>query len=356
MENINKIVEEKKKHNKMMYDSKKLDICECEICKKVDRLCNSHSVPQFILKNIAKDGKVNRSGSIIKEIREIYDLNSGINNSGTFKLICSNCDKKYFNDYESSDAIKYLMEDIKNNKEALSNESKKKLVEIYLKSVLMSEYQEKVAIPYDKKKYNGKDNNEKEKAHLSDLEDLRVDLKVCLDSIDKEQYNLFIVDSIILNYKVLIAMQELVMVEYDFEGKQIFNKYILSNNKIEYLCFCVFPLEKSTLITIFGLSSAKEKYKNFKRQFKKLKQEDKLKFISAYCFAYSEQIYYNEVLEESMKKDEFFSGYANFQNIHEIKFIENESGKMKAKVIPPEVNAKDFKKINNYFARKYSMK
>lgn len=32
---------------------------------------------------------------------EVLDLNKVVNNSGTFHIICNNCDNKYFKDYEN---------------------------------------------------------------------------------------------------------------------------------------------------------------------------------------------------------------------------------------------------------------
>lgn len=71
---------------------------KCFICEKdATSFCNSHSVPQFVLERVAENGKV--SMSLQGEIPTL-DKEMGISQAGTFRLICSDCDKHCFSDYE----------------------------------------------------------------------------------------------------------------------------------------------------------------------------------------------------------------------------------------------------------------
>lgn len=70
-----------------MKDSRAIaKLTKCYYCgKQCDSFCNSHTVPEFCLKNIDEKGKVFYSNSIL----EIPLLNNdkGVKESGTFRLI-----------------------------------------------------------------------------------------------------------------------------------------------------------------------------------------------------------------------------------------------------------------------------
>ena len=89
---------------------------KCILCgKSIEGCCNSHSVPQMILREIEKDGmifcapKVMELGfnKLCKDIKFIEE-EAGINKSGTFQFICRKCDSDFFKDYEN---IENLMND-----------------------------------------------------------------------------------------------------------------------------------------------------------------------------------------------------------------------------------------------------
>jgi hypothetical protein len=76
----------------------KLEYCYC--CgKSAGSFCNSHSVPAFSLRNIAVNGMLYHSNSFVE--LSYMDLEKGINSSGTFKLICRDCDSTLFSAYEN---------------------------------------------------------------------------------------------------------------------------------------------------------------------------------------------------------------------------------------------------------------
>lgn len=63
----------------------------CMLCgKKTVSFCNSHSIPQFCLKNITTDGKSKTLNQAIGIDFMPYEV--GLNRTGTFKLICKKCD------------------------------------------------------------------------------------------------------------------------------------------------------------------------------------------------------------------------------------------------------------------------
>ena len=112
----------------------------CYFCKKpCTSFCNSHTIPQFCLRSIAKDGKVYYSNTILE--LPLLKEDKGINESGTFHLICRDCDSKVFSDYENPDnynnnklTTKMLAQmEIKNNLKNIS----KRLIELHLYDLML---------------------------------------------------------------------------------------------------------------------------------------------------------------------------------------------------------------------------
>ena len=95
------IIEARKTYSKLINKSKQqAKKSECLWCgEKITRFCNSHSLPQCILRNIDTDGKVDYFNSMLN--LPLINLDKGINEAGTFKLLCRECDGKIFQDYEN---------------------------------------------------------------------------------------------------------------------------------------------------------------------------------------------------------------------------------------------------------------
>ena len=75
----------------------------CLLCGKKGGFCNSHTIPQFCLENIAWNGTLNSINTLIDS--ELLVNESGVNNAGTFHIICKPCDGKVFQDYEKEAAF-----------------------------------------------------------------------------------------------------------------------------------------------------------------------------------------------------------------------------------------------------------
>nr|WP_317358038.1 hypothetical protein [uncultured Tyzzerella sp.] len=142
------IIEQRKILNKYIKESKNKSKKDCcYYCgKKTEKFCNSHTIPQFTLKNISKNGKVNYFNTIL----ELQSLNSnkGLNESGTFKIICRDCDSKIFSDYEDPNnynekpTYKMLAQiEMKNNLQNIN----KRLIEIEFYNILKNEIFDKMS-------------------------------------------------------------------------------------------------------------------------------------------------------------------------------------------------------------------
>lgn len=118
------VVDIRKKMNKLLSiarNSAKPD--KCILCGKPQTsFCNSHSVPQLSLRNIADNGKVLHA-SLLMGI-DVVDIEKGVNNSGTFHFICNECDGTFFQDYENEQNLKSIPTD-------------KMLAEIAVKNILL---------------------------------------------------------------------------------------------------------------------------------------------------------------------------------------------------------------------------
>lgn len=85
-----------KNYSDALSESKeKIRLNKCLICEKLDKkFCNSHSIPRECLQQIAKNGKVRNFNGIIEV--PALDEESGLNSTGTFRLICRDCDNLVF--------------------------------------------------------------------------------------------------------------------------------------------------------------------------------------------------------------------------------------------------------------------
>ncbi len=90
------IIDVKKKMNRMLSVARnESKPTTCILCgKPKTSFCNSHSVPQLALKNIADKGMLLLASSLIGI--EVVDYEKGVNNSGTFHYICNDCGSSFF--------------------------------------------------------------------------------------------------------------------------------------------------------------------------------------------------------------------------------------------------------------------
>lgn len=99
----NNLVDYKKQINKLISQAQKFSKQQkCIYCgKNTSSFCNSHSIPAFCLKNIAMDGKVFHTNELVHF--PLLDFEKGIKNSGTFRILCRECDSRIFQQYENPD-------------------------------------------------------------------------------------------------------------------------------------------------------------------------------------------------------------------------------------------------------------
>lgn len=205
------IIETQKKVKKILKDSRnQAKKKTCYYCgKPCDGFCNSHTVPAFCLKNIADKGKVYYANTIID--LPILKADKGVNEAGTFHLICRECDGKIFQDYEEPlnyedmPTIKMLAQvDMKNNLKFIS----KRLMEKELYDLMYERMGASTDYVFQKQNISDLD--------LKEYEDSFRHAKKCaLKPFTGEYYIGFYKK---LEYRVPVAFQGFIAMIADLEG------------------------------------------------------------------------------------------------------------------------------------------
>lgn len=134
MDTQNKIEIRKKISNMLSEARRSAKPQRCILCgRSQSSFCNSHSVPQMFLKEIADNGMLLHVSAVMgHEFEfEFVDLEGGINKSGTFNYICRDCDGTFFQEYENPDNI-------------IAKPADKVLAEIAVKNMLLQLYKREV--------------------------------------------------------------------------------------------------------------------------------------------------------------------------------------------------------------------
>ena len=312
----------------------------CLLCgKKCSSFCNSHVVPQFILKEIAESGMVYYGQSLHKEI-DYLPTKTGIKNAFTFRLICRECDKKQFANYETPDMI--------TNFDDLSYEIKKLiLLEIAAKTHLshintkLNIHNLQVAV--NPEIFSAMDVLKLPTAYQIDIEEHFDYLHSLIKFRKSTNFPFEVLYSKLLDYQTSITTQTIISYIYDINGKQIYNPYDFSNSIItRYFYIVIFPFKGKTRILYFIEKKNKYLVQCIIDQFNSLNDEEKLHFLFMSLIIYDEQFYISPKLHEEIMQDRKLTKlYRNIEdfsknNWHNCKEIMN------------------FRHYNNYLLNKYS--
>lgn len=302
IEEKEEIIEARKQMNKIVKKSRKnIKQRRCYNCnKECDSFCNSHTTPAFCLKNISKNGKVCIFNSIIE--MHAMETDKGVNNAGTFHLICRECDNTIFQEYENPDNYK--------NKPTI-----KMLAQIHMKNNL--KFIDKRMLErdmYQQGIVQSKENNE------DGLYENIFQKKTTVNELDMKEYQesfayaksrslkptddaYFLNYYIKLPYVVPIAYQGLIALSYDLEGNIINNIYNHNEEyKIKNVNLCIFPLNNETVIMMF-VEKKNNRYRQFFKQFRKLSLEKQLQIINNMVFLYTEDYFLSPYIsKDNLKK------------------------------------------------------
>lgn len=267
----------------------------CLLCgSPQSSFCNSHLVPQMVLKSIAKNGKLLQP-SLLMGIEDI-DIEKGVNNSGTFHFICNNCDSRLFQSYENSSNL-------------LNKPSDKMLAEIALKNMVMmlsKRNEEVVLYDYMQKRSNHLLNKEiLDENHALDIQDYTDDLLTYKDILSNNKSNCFnIMYWNILPYVTPIAVQTPIAIYDDLDGTVINETFNPNPSiRIQSIHLCIFPVETQTVVLLF-FHKRDRNYRSLWRQFNCLNKEDQLKYINFLVFKYTENYFFSPEIRELLESDE----------------------------------------------------
>lgn len=232
---------------------------ECILCKKkITSYCKSHTIPQFILKQIAEKGDL-ITGVTALGI-PMLNVKYGVGNALVFRCICNQCDNTVFQAYE--DPYKYKN---KLNEEMIALIALKNNLRMFDKSkynynMLLKLY-EKIPLPYYAARITVA------KIDLRDYEEL---------VLRKDKINYYVIDDLILPYMTPLAFQGVLNLLVDFDGNIINNLYNLSlTYRIQNLHVIVFPNNGSTHVCLF-IKDGDTRYRSFYKKYRKLSLNEKL--------------------------------------------------------------------------------
>lgn len=273
----------------------------CLICGQKLPFCNSHTVPQFCLKNIADNGKVKLFNALVGT--ELLSVDSGINNAGTFHIICRPCDSTIFQDYE--------------NPQAYSNTPSSKLLnQIALKNVLRDIYKHETEL--EMLRNTKKMLHEKEpfiaimmdRYFDSQIKARSIDVKECYDIFKVAKNNLSVVSPSVhivsfdkLNYIVPIAFQGMIALITGVNGEVINNQYNYNPDySVEYLHLVIFPLENSSVIITFS-DDKNSRTLTFENELKNMSITNRLEIINRIMLWYAEDYFFSPQLPKEVSSE-----------------------------------------------------
>ncbi|CEK34610.1 hypothetical protein UMC2_15661 [[Clostridium] sordellii] len=289
-------IEDKKKMRRIISESKRLAKKQkCFYCKKeVSSFCNSHSVPAFCLKNISSNGELYTFNALVNS--PLFDSKKGVRNSGTFQIICKDCDSKIFQDYENPDNY-------------IQKPTPKMIAQIAMKNYLklISKRYHEHALYGMTKEINPSSSKMVDLNHKVQ----EMDLMEYIKSFEKAkrlskknwdgEYYLFYYET--LDYVVPIAFQSSIALITDLDGQIINDIYYHDiSYKLEDLHICILPLKESSVILMF-IDSKNKRYRNFYKKFNKLTLEDKLSLINYIIFLYSEEAIFSKDIPNEVLKN-----------------------------------------------------
>lgn len=264
----------------------------CFLCQRqMSSFCNSHTVPQFVIKNISDKGKV--INGFYFAVPERYHGRNGTANALTFKVICKECDQCYFQIYENEDAL-------------LKEPTNQLLASIALKNDLfvLSKYlrDKEVNKVLDSKSIHLAPSFPRDIANRLSIRDAYWSMRRSLKIIQKQLKSGFrVIYRIVLDYKVPIALQTQIVLKEYFGGIINNTRDYSEKNYSRPVQLCVFPLSTQTVVLLFYHKDDRN-IVPFERAFQKLSEKEKLQHINYMIFKYTENFVINpsvpnEVLE-----------------------------------------------------------
>ena len=276
----------------------------CLLCNKpCSSFCNSHSVPQFSLRPIANKGILM---SPLQKYIPSLGKNLGVNNAGTFFIICNDCDNTRFQEYETPSAYSHLP-------------TSKMLAQIAIKNYLffISRRKEEIEISKILKGMADKfgflsmdteciDLENAQRLEEYDLANFQIGLSDSINKLSSNNDGFTLCYYKVLDYIVPYASQSAISLISDFEDVVINDLFIEQDiDQMKQIHFAVFPLESSSVVLAFT-DKKTTCYQNFASQLNALNISEQLSAINYILFSYTENIFINpNVYKQLQNSPEF---------------------------------------------------
>lgn len=352
MSDDEKIEFNKRKSKLMSKVRKEIKPEKCLYCgKETSQLCSSHTIPQFILRQLCnKKGKIYNSNVLVNI--STLKTDTGIKNTGIFKLICRECDSKLFSNYENP--ITYT------NKDFITD---KVLAQIVLKTYLRKinqVYKEfKIYEELETNFYNGNVSHfdrrkETLKNDLKEDEFYIQEAKKILNRNNQKGHQYHIAYYKKLDYVVPLAFQDVLVLLTDFSRKIINNVY---TNKLEHnlqgLHICIFPLENSSILMMF-YRKKDTCYKDFFRVFNKYNQDEQLNILCYMIVLYSDDIFFSKQMKKDVLENKKLKDTAKQTSIIKMDIFNYEQKSYFREIIE-KYDLNNYKDIPNLLSKKYAI-
>ena len=253
-------------------------LTKCVICgRECSSFCKSHSIPAFVLRQIASNGKIMVGSDNVLP----FDDKHGVSNTLTFSCICSQCDNEYFQEYENPDILSSdKVNDVCINEIAVKcylRHYYKRLKEQKIFEYLLTNAQDS----YSMQRFSNK-------LLTTQLDITDVERRINKILKKKDEHNFYLIDEINLDYKVELAYQGAIALSQGFDGQvNELNNYN-PKYKIEQLYLCVFPLKNKSKILVFCEEGSK-RMKRFYKGYRKLSLDEKLYALNYIILLYEEE-------------------------------------------------------------------
>lgn len=310
---------------------------ECLLCgRKMTSPCNSHVVPQFILRGIAESGKVAYGHAL-----NLFDVGgadrvTGVNNAYTFRLICNGCDNKYFKHYENPNNIL--------NYSVLTDAEKKTIMcELAIKahlSHIQMKFRDLILLNQATQGGVAKSIKEhKPNARQLDIIEHQTYVKKLKKMMRKDKNPFVVLFDKELDYQTKLAAQTLINYNFNLKGERIFDCDLLTSyNKSTYFYLMILPYKGKTRVMFYIEASSLVNVHQIVDEFDTLNEEDKLHFLFVSLIIHDQQFYMTpSFAKQIFKKDK------KIVKLYTITEMPNEQKRIK-----------DFKKYKNYLTEDYN--
>lgn len=258
----------------------------CAICNKpCSSFCDSHSIPRFVLEDVAKNGYVLRGTDFaVSSNKTIKPV--GIAKTWLFSSICHDCDNSFFQEYEDPKALLGYISSLGINEIAIKNQLRyayKRKNDFY-KFKAMLEMMKNKGI-YDNHLFHDLEN----KVFLADMDVREYEATIKQLIKKKNDRHFYVIDEIDLDYNTHFAYQGFVALINGFDSGVINNVFNYDKDyKIQPLSISIFPHGNHTKILLF-CKDGDNRLRHFYKPYKKLSLTEKLYAINYILLLYEEE-------------------------------------------------------------------